>query len=584
MESKLKVTDIPDECSFYDLVAGDNVLEIPLFQRPYMWKSSHYKTLIDDIKSVEEDPGSAIFLGVIVSYSRGSGPGRPPTWMIVDGQQRVTTLYLCVMAAVYVAAINNEFDWASDMIGRYLLVRPMAGLSHNTKLIPSFNDRAQFAKIWEDIIKIRELSNHSMYAYNPPRPPAPGGECSGNMINQFNNIRKDLSKIFKDYGIDGLTSRIDIIVTKLSVVSISLREPTVAPKIFERLNYGAEPITVADLVRNEIFARSGDDLDAAKSLFSGRWEPFIARFGGSNNDFNKFLFPYGLVRNPNIKRNDLFINIRSVWDGLGDPGKIIDDLEIYQEPYLALSEGGEIIGASKLVMERVDRLFRLNIPSSIYPFLMPAIISYKNGNLRECALVGLLDLIESFLFRRAVSGIEPTGLHAVFKGMWRDLVGDNDDISDYLTKEKIKRAILSRTTVSWPNDEEFMNSIISGPLYRRKVAGYAIREYEVSLDDECPIDLSEIEHIAPQSMNNGWKVDIPENYEKIIHTWGNLVPISREMNPGVSSKSFKEKREYYLKSRYSSVRRLASLEVWRTEDIKNRSKEIAEWAICRWPD
>lgn len=77
MESKYKVTDIPEESSFYDLVAGDNVMEIPLFQRPYSWKNSHYTTMLDDVSVVLEDPTSAIFLGVIVTYSRGASQGRP---------------------------------------------------------------------------------------------------------------------------------------------------------------------------------------------------------------------------------------------------------------------------------------------------------------------------------------------------------------------------------------------------------------------------------------------------------------------------------------------------------------------------
>ncbi|MDF7673964.1 DUF262 domain-containing protein [Acetobacteraceae bacterium ESL0709] len=136
MESKFKVTDIPEESSFYDLVAGDNVLEIPLFQRPYMWKDSHYKTLVSDVEAVADEGSSAIFLGVIVTYSRGSAPGRPPTWMIVDGQQRVTTLYLFIMAASYIAATHNEFDWAADIIGRYLLVRPSHHFPEAKRLDP----------------------------------------------------------------------------------------------------------------------------------------------------------------------------------------------------------------------------------------------------------------------------------------------------------------------------------------------------------------------------------------------------------------------------------------------------------------
>jgi len=131
-----------------------------------MWKETHYKALLGDVQLVEEEASGAAFLGVIVSFARGAGPGRPPTWMIVDGQQRVSTLYLNVMAAVEAAASAGELDWAADVMGRYLLVRPMSGLAINTKLVPSFNDRAQFSEIWARIMGVKNFSNHQIVASN----------------------------------------------------------------------------------------------------------------------------------------------------------------------------------------------------------------------------------------------------------------------------------------------------------------------------------------------------------------------------------------------------------------------------------
>jgi len=346
VDTKLKVTDVPEESSFYDLVAGDNVLEIPLFQRPYMWKESHYRALLADVQVVEEETTGAAFLGVIVSFSRGVGPGRPPTWMIVDGQQRVSTLYLTVMAAVEVAAAAGELDWAADVMGRYLLVRPMSGLAVNTKLVPSFSDRAQFSDIWARIMAVKNFASHQIVASNPPKPPAPSGSSDGNMKSQYARIRADLSRVLKASGLPALDQRIDIVATRLSVVSISLRDPAVAPKIFERLNYGAEPITVADLVRNEVFARSGDDAMTAHHLFSTRWEPFVSRFKDKNGDLDRFLFPYGLIANPNTKKADLFPALRKIWDKFADPGAIIDDLEQYQDAYLALADGKQYTAVS----------------------------------------------------------------------------------------------------------------------------------------------------------------------------------------------------------------------------------------------
>jgi hypothetical protein len=105
------------------------------------------------------------------------------------------------MAAVELAARAGELDWASDILGRYLLVRPMSGLSMNTKLVPSFNDREQFASLWKRIIEIKNFSNHQIVASNPPKPPVPSGKPEGAMTAQYKRTRTDLSKLMRDHGL-----------------------------------------------------------------------------------------------------------------------------------------------------------------------------------------------------------------------------------------------------------------------------------------------------------------------------------------------------------------------------------------------
>lgn len=585
MDSKLKVTDVPEEASFYDLVAGDNVLEIPLFQRPYMWRESHYKALLGDIQLVDEDATGAAFLGVIVSFARGAGPGRPPTWMVVDGQQRVSTLYLIVMAAVEVAAAAGDLDWAADMMGRYLLVRPMSGLAVNTKLVPSFSDRAQFNGIWSRIMVVKNFSNHQIVASNPPKPPAPSGSAEGNMKSQYLRIRTDLARLLKSGNLAALERRVEIVATRLSVVSISLRDPAVAPKIFERLNYGAEPITVADLVRNEVFARSGDDPTSAHHLFSTRWEPFVSRFKDKNSDLDRFLFPYGLISNPNTKKADLFIALRKVWDQYAGPAPIIDDLEQYQDAYLALADGAPYEAVSSTAVRvHVDRIFRAGRPSSIYPFVLQLLRNFETGKVSEGTVCSDLDAIELFLFRRAVAGIEPTGLHAVFKGLWQELTSNPDEpLDSALSVERLQDAVRSKATVAWPSDDEFRSAIVFGELYRRKIVGYAIREREVSLRGESPSDGHQVEHIAPQTPTQEWEAAIPENYAKVLHTWGNLLPLTPTMNPAMGQAAFDIKKKAYADLIFASAREVAKSSHWDANAIRSRSEEIAKWAIERWP-
>jgi len=586
MDSKLKFTDVPEESNFYDLVAGDNVLEIPLFQRPYMWKQKHLKAFWEDVERLDDVEDAAVFLGIIVSFSRGAGPGRPPTWMIVDGQQRVSTLYLTVLSSIEVAASAGELDWAADILGRYLLVRPMAGLNTNTKLIPSFNDRAQFHQIWQRILAIKNFQSHQIIASNPPRPPSPTGSALGAMIQQYGRARSYLQRGFKEHGLDWLTNRIDQITHNLSMVSIALRDPTVAPKIFERLNYGAEPVTVADLVRNEVFAQSSDDAESAKSLFESRWEPFVARFEDKNADLDRFLFPYGLVKDPNIKKAELFPALRKRWSSAQGPSEIIDDLERYQPAYLALTRDKNYPFGSDKLRARINRIFRSGRPSSVYPFFLNLLRAYEEERLSETAAIGALDTVESLLVRRAILGIEPTGLHAAFKGLWQELLEGTspEQIFDAaLAPEKIRQAIKKKATVAWPTDAEFVQACQCGELYRRKIAKYAIKEYELSLKGESPADDHQIEHIAPQTSTNFWKEKLGTEYDDLVHTWGNLLPLTPAMNPAASNSDFAKKRAGYENSIFASAREVSKKEDWTAEDIKTRSKKIGEWALLRWP-
>lgn len=584
MDSKLKVTDVPEESSFYDLVSGDNVLEIPLFQRPYMWRESHYKALLQDIELVADEASGASFLGVIVSFGRGAGPGRPPTWMVVDGQQRITTLYLNVMAAVEVAASAGELDWAADIMGRYLLVRPMSGLTVNTKLVPSYNDRAQFSALWTRISSVKNFASHQIVASNPPKPPAPSGSPEGNMKAQYARMRTDLTRLYKSANLSALEQRVEILATRLSVVSISLRDPAVAPKIFERLNYGAEPITVADLVRNEVFARSGDDPATAHHLFSTRWEPFVAKFKDKNADLDRFLFPYGLITNSNAKKADLFATLRKKWEGFSSPADIISDMEQYQPAYLALTSGSTFAAGTAEVRKRVDRIFRAGRPSSIYPYVLQLLRAFEDERVTEATTTANLDAIESFLFRRAVAGIEPTGLHAVFKGLWQELTAERElSLDDAVSTDRVTKAVRSKSTIAWPSDEEFRAAIINGELYRRKIVGYALREYELARKGESPADVHQVEHIAPQKATREWEKAIPESYDKLLHTWGNLLPLTPSMNPSAGQSSFDVKRKAYENSIFASAREVAKVSVWNAKTIRSRSEKIAEWALMRWP-
>jgi hypothetical protein len=582
MDVSLKVTDQPQESSFFDLVSGDNVLSIPLFQRQYRWAQKNLDWLLEDIEDIKIGLTKSCFLGVIVCVSRGASPGRPIHWEIVDGQQRLTTLYLLLLAATEVAARKGVPAWAAGVIGTYLLVRPLADNPTNTKLVPSFADRAQFKKIWDGVMAIPEVANHPNIVANLPRPPAPSGAETGAMSAQFGRMKRKIAKIFDDGGQEAISRFVDITAGKLSAVSISLRDPLAAPKIFERLNNRAELVTVADLVRNEVFSKASDDPAMAAHVFSNHWEPFSNHFAAIEGGLEKFLFPYGLILNKGATKADLFSNIRAHWASFPKPDAIISDMQKYVGTFSAIELGQRDLTMDPELQAALDRLHRLGKPSSIYAFVMRLCLAAKKEEVSAPEATAILGVIECFLFRRAICGIEPTGLHAVFKGLWFDLTEGLE--APGVTANAVHAAISSKPTVSWPDDAEFESAIKSGDLYNRKVVKYALREFEYSREGESPEDDFQVEHVLPQAPTEHWRAIFGERHEELVNCWANLLPLTGRMNIDAGQEPYETKREEYEKSIFATTREVQEKYLsWSPVEIEMRSVEIASWAKSRWP-
>jgi hypothetical protein len=204
----------------------------------------------------------------------------------------------------------------------------------------------------------------------------------------------------------------------------------------------------------------------------------------------------------------------------------------------------------------------------------------RRGELSAPATIEILQATESFLFRRALVGIEPTGLHAAFKNLWNDLSDGNQALGGELLRNVLAR----KPTIMWPTNKQFEEAIKTGDLYQRKICSFALREYELSLKGESPSDKFVIEHVAPQTMTETWKAAIGEDNAELIQTWGNLIPLTEKMNPSVGQKPFELKRAAFKDSIFATARLVATgYETWTAKTIQDRNQTIAAWALKRWP-
>jgi hypothetical protein len=581
LDTTLKVTDTPTESNFSDIMAGDNVINIPLFQREYKWTKKNVGQFWEDIEAIRDGTKRSQFLGVIVTVPQPKPMGVPPINDVVDGQQRLFTCYLAILAAVKVALDLKEKTWALEVSRSFLLLRQHSSFPTNTKIIPSAADRQQFHKAWYEVASHPFLDSATDWnMIGSPNPPSPSGNQTGKMLSQYNELKKRFSDIGKQKGFEDIKTVVEIIVTSLSFVTISLKDPIVAPIIFERLNSRGEKITTSDLVRNEIFAQVAHDPASAEALFNSYWKPFQESFDNRKISIEGLLFPYGLAIDPSITKAELFGKLREYWSDLGSPQIIIEDMDRFT-PTLFCLELGEV--TEEIPSELVDNLLkfhRSNLPSSIYSFVLKCVDRVKSGEQSPANIAGAFDVIEGFLVRRAICGFEPSGLHAVFKGMY-DEIAKRGSVTAQGVASELKR----RTTIPWPNDEAFREAIVGNGIYKRRICRFVIAELEGSSFSESSFDSFWIEHVVPQVLTPEWAEVFPEDQHlKLGNTLANLLPLTAKMNGEEGQNPYDKKKIAFARSKFASTRDFATKnDEWKPSSVNARADELAVWALERWP-
>lgn len=572
------ITDSQDEQSIEELLRDVDQLHIPVFQRAYVWKQKQFAELVEDIELIEAGIESTQFLGAIVGYEiprLNQIVGRLRCIAVVDGQQRLLTLSIFVMAITELLATLDKIE-AVEVAQQYLLLQHRRGLEINTRLVPAFEDRSQFRIIWDRLMTPRLLQNE--FGTNPPTPPPPSGEPDGNLLKQYNRIIRYLRKGLSEYSeeetkLNYLRNKLRVVTQNLTFVHLKLFDAASATKIFERLNFRGVRVGIIDLVRNEIFSGVANDPTKAKKIFEHIWRPFVDKFA---DRAEQFFFPYCLIQNSNAKKSELFAQLRLTWNGL-TPEEIVRHMEPFQRAFISIDKTG-ILESEENISLRLSRLLRMKRPTTTYPYLIQLLDAFQNEKISEEQAIDLLNALESFLVRRAILGIEPSGLHALFKGLWQQMAEYNADEFITLVSEK--------PTIHWPNDRELKEAINTRALAKAGICNYLLTEYDYSLPGDNPSDSPTIEHILPQTYSKAWAHKFStEEHKQLVDTWANLIPLSKPLNSSLQAKAFDIKRDRYKQESMFSSPRFISKEWsdWTPESIEERSSLLAAWATKRWP-
>ncbi|GAA7150538.1 hypothetical protein HpBGD46_12670 [Helicobacter pylori] len=530
---------------------------IPIYQRVYSWEKEQCKQLWDDIiKTGGNDQIEGHFIGSIVFVHDGIYTTSHNELLIIDGQQRLTTITLLFIALRDHLNDEDEFleKFSRQKIqNRYLINSDEKG-DKRFKLILSEPDRdTLLSLIDKDRRKPREPSLKIMENFK--------------LFEEW--IRKNTDKletIFK--GLD-----------KLMVVEISLERGKDNPQlIFESMNSTGKDLTQTDLIRNYILM--GLEPEKQKIFYEKYWRAMEEDFKQNETLFNRFVRHYLTIKTreiPNI--NKVYEAFKRYQQERGiETEALLQDLQKYCGFFCRIVFKKE---DDKDLNKALGFLVDLEM-DVIYPLLLELYSDYRDGVLSNQDFIPIIYLIESYICRRAVCGLGTNSLNKVFPSFTKHIQKD-----EYFKSLKTHFVCLTEKQ-RFPNNDEFKNLFITIDFYHFQKRQYFFERLEnFKREERVYTHEYTTEHIMPQTLTEEWERDLGENFQaihdKYLHTIGNLTLTG--YNSEYSNRSFQEKRDMEKGFKQSPLKlnqSLKDLESFDEEKIKKRANDLADWALKIW--
>ncbi|WP_024114793.1 DUF262 and DUF1524 domain-containing protein [Helicobacter pylori] len=541
---------------------------IPVYQRVYSWGKEHCKQLWDDIiKTGGNDQIEGHFIGSIVFVHDGLYSTNHNELLIIDGQQRLTTITLLFIALR--DRLNDEDEFLKKFSrqkiqNRYLINSDEKG-DKKFKLILSEPDRDTL---------------FSLIDRNKRKPSEPSSKIMENFELFEEWIRKNTDKletIFKG-------------LEKLMVVEISLERGKDNPQlIFESMNSTGKDLTQTDLIRNYILM--GLEPEKQEIFYKKYWRAMEEGFEQSEREelFNKFVRHYLTIKTreiPNI--NKVYEAFKRYQQERGiEIEALLSDLQKYCGYFCRIVFKKET-EFKKEDNEDLNKAlgFLVDLEMDvIYPLLLELYSDYIGKVLSGRDFISIIDLIESYICRRAVCGLGTNSLNKIFPFVTKKI-----NKVQYLESIKAYFGSLIKEQ-RFPGDDEFKNSFTTKELCssnKTEKARYYLERLE-SFDTKEPVNTKECttEHIMPKKLDEKWKKDLGQDHERIhtqyLNTIGNLTLTG--YNQEYSNNSFQEKRDMekgFEQSPLKLNQSLKDLESFGEEQILNRANELADWALKIW--
>lgn len=542
--------------NFTEFLEGSKQFVIPIFQRTYSWDEKNCQQLWDDIVRVGSDEElNSHFVGSVVYIPESGVNASIPRWLVIDGQQRITTLSLLLLTIRYRLESGSLDDPVSPEQIDDLYLRNRYG-----KELSAYR------------VLLTQTDKETLMALVDSQDPQ--GNTSVRILENFHFFREkiesaDLSMVWKG-------------IKKLMIVDVHLQQGIDNPQmIFESMNSTGKALTQADLIRN--FVLMGLPHDLQTRLYLDYWRPMEVEFGSENytKDFDEFMRYYLVIHTGNvrIRRGDVYDEFKA-YSRKHEVEKLLDSLKEFAVYYCRIALGGEADPQLANALHDIREL-RADV---CYPMVMELYQDYQNHVLNREDFLTILRLVESYVFRRVICDIPTNSLRQTFATFMRQVKKDR-----YL--ESVQAVFLLLPSYRrFPGNEEFIRLIQTRNLYKFNRRSYWLRRFEnFGRKERVQVQEYTIEHIMPQNekLSPQWQEDLGKDWKRLheqyLHTLGNLTLTG--YNSEYSDKSFQEKRDMeggFKQSPLKINQGLGTLECWNETSIRNRAETLARTAAKIW--
>lgn len=609
-----------------------NVLyQVPLFQRPYVWdEKENWEPLWEDIQSLLDKrlrTGKAHphFMGAIVLEQVPHPAGSIETRLVIDGQQRFTTLQVFLMAARNLCAANAATKFAARFAG---LVENdedrIESEGEKYKLLPTNSDRAAFQLVHASesddalgqALKVSpDLSSSSIvgaYWYFSKRLT---DWVAGTLDDEI-----DTDALADKTIEDRLDSVWQVVKNGLQLVVINLTSGDETQVIFETLNARGTELLPADLIKNYLFRKAarveGATEKDVEKLYAKHWERFDSKFWREPVKQGRILRPridlfinhyLSMMTRDEVKSTHLFNEYkRFVEEAVADPEASIPVPTTPAGHIAQLAQFGDVFQAFfdpknhetlALFLRRLEAVDT----ATVYPFLLYAHASLMPAKREEFDKI--LGVLESFLMRRLITNYTTKNYNRLFVDIIKAL-----EKGGGLTAANVAEQLGKGTgeSAKFPTDDELLFTLFDKPLYGRlgakKVRAVleALDAYSMDSKSEAiamPTNLT-IEHVMPQTWQTHWplpaealiddltKKETEDRREILLNSLGNLTLITGKFNSSLQNAAWSDKRPELLKYSKLNLTRYfhePTADEWHEQTIRGRTVELFSHLILIWP-